>query len=67
MVIGVDKVGTKTYWFYVVLGMLAAAFCMWSILGSDKPLTVWAFLVMISSTVFYAFKSRKKLNNKKLK
>lgn len=64
MVIGVDKVGTKTYWLYVILGMLAAVFCMWSILGSDKPLTVWAFLVMISSTVFYAFKSRRKLNNK---
>ena len=57
MVIGANKVGNKAYWFYVVLGVLAAAFCMWSILGSDKPLTVWAFLVMIASTIFYAFKS----------
>ncbi len=57
MIIGVNKVGNKVYWFYVVLGVLAAVFCMWSILGSDKPLTVWAFLVMISSTVFYAFAS----------
>ncbi len=56
MVLGIDKVGTKAYWIYSGLGILAAAFCMWSILGSDKPLTVWAFLVMISSTVFYAFK-----------
>lgn len=64
MVLGVDKVGQKAYWLYAILGLLAAIFCMWSILGSDKPLTVWAFLVMISSTVFYAFKSR---SNKKQK
>jgi arginine:agmatine antiporter len=64
MVLGVDKVGMKAYWFYAILGLLAAVFCMWSILGSDKPLTVWAFLVMISSTVFYAFKSRKTQQNK---
>lgn len=57
MVIGLNKVGAKVYWFYVMLGLVAAIFCMWSILGSDKPLTVWAFLVMISSTVFYAFAS----------
>jgi arginine:agmatine antiporter len=56
MVIGEKKTGSKVYWFYIILGLLAAVFCMWSILGSDKPLTVWAFLVMISSTVFYAFK-----------
>ncbi|RTK96406.1 MAG: amino acid permease [Neisseriaceae bacterium] len=56
MVLGIDKVGHKAYWLYSSLGIVAAAFCMWSILGSDKPLTVWAFLVMISSTVFYAFK-----------
>ncbi len=65
MVIGVDKVGAKAYWFYAILGLLAAVFCMWSILGSDKPLTVWAFLVMISSTVFYAFKSKVKQRIKK--
>ena len=59
MVIGMGKVGGKIYWFYVVLGVLAAFFCMWSILGSDKPLTVWAFLVMISSTIFYAFANHK--------
>lgn len=58
LVLGVNKVGAKAYWLYAILGILAAIFCMWSILGSDKPLTVWAFLVMISSTVFYAFKSR---------
>lgn len=59
MVLGKGKVGNKSYWFYVVLGFTAAVFCMWSILGSDKPLTVWAFLVMISSTLFYAFKNKK--------
>jgi arginine:agmatine antiporter len=57
MVLGANKVGNKTYWLYVFLGLVAAIFCMWSILGSDKPLTVWAFLVMIASTIFYAFKS----------
>lgn len=58
-VLGTDKVGFKAYWLYAILGVLAAAFCMWSILGSDKPLTVWAFLVMVSSTIFYAFKTRR--------
>jgi arginine:agmatine antiporter len=65
MVLGIDKVGYKAYWIYSILGLIAAVFCMWSILGSDKPLTVWAFLVMISSTVFYAFKHVSK--NKKVK
>lgn len=60
MVLGSDKVGHKTYWLYVFLGVVAAAFCMWSILGSDKPLTVWAFLVMIASTLFFAFKKPKR-------
>lgn len=63
MVLGANKVGRKAYWLYAILGLLAAIFCMWSILGSDKPLTVWAFLVMISSTVFYAFKTRKTTKN----
>lgn len=59
LVLGIDRVGKFAYWFYAILGLIAAIFCMWSILGSDKPLTVSAFLVMISSTFFYAFKQRK--------
>jgi len=58
--LGRNMVGNKSYWLYVVLGMVAAVFCMWSILGSDKPLTVWAFLVMIASTVFFSFKNNRK-------
>lgn len=54
--LGKGQVGNRVYWIYVALGMISATFCMWSILGSDKPLTVWAFLVMIASTVFFAFK-----------
>ena len=52
--------GTK-YIVTVILGIMAAGFCMWSILGSDKPITVWAFLVIISSTLFYSFKRDKTL------
>lgn len=58
MVIGANQTGLKAYWFYVTLGVLAAIFCMWSILGSDKSLSVWAFLLMIFSTIFYNFTSR---------
>lgn len=54
--LGKTEVGNRHYWLYVTLGLIAAVFCMWSILGSDKPLAVWAFLVMIASTVFFAFK-----------
>jgi arginine:agmatine antiporter len=63
IVLGANKVGKKSYCLYVILGIIAAGFCMWSILGSDKPLTVWAFLVMISSTVFYAYKTSNRLQS----
>jgi len=56
--LGKARVGSKDYLLYVILGIIAAMFFMWSILGSDKPITVWAFLIIISSTLFFAFKRK---------
>lgn len=43
------------YLVNVLIALIAIIFCMWSILGSNQSLTVWAFLVMISSGLFYTF------------
>ena len=59
IVLGHKQLSKAKYIWTVILGILASGFCMWSILGSDKPITVWAFLVIISSTLFYAFKRDK--------
>lgn len=61
IIIGYKKLNKWTYIRYVVLGIVASVFCMWSILGSDKPITVWAFIVLMSSTFFYAFNKHKEL------
>ncbi|MFN8770207.1 MAG: amino acid permease [Neisseriaceae bacterium] len=61
IIIGYNKLHKWTYIRIVILGIVAAGFCMWSILGSDKPITVWAFIVLMSSTFFYAFNKHKRL------
>jgi arginine:agmatine antiporter len=64
IVLGFRKMPKPVYFFYAILGALVAVFCMWSILGSDKSITTWAFLVMISSTFFYSFKKNQDRLNK---
>ena len=59
IIIGYKRLPKFAYARNVFLGVVAALFCMWSILGSDKPITVWAFLVMMSCTFFYAFNKHK--------
>ncbi|MCE2706212.1 MAG: amino acid permease [Proteobacteria bacterium] len=59
IIIGYKRLPRGAYLRNVFLGVVASTFCMWSILGSDKPITVWAFLVMMSCTFFYAFNKHK--------
>jgi arginine:agmatine antiporter len=68
IIIGYKKINRLSYILHVILGVIASLFCMWSILGSDKPITVWAFLVMMSCTFFYAFNRHKEIekNNEKI-
>lgn len=67
IIIGYKELPKFVYIRTVFLGVVASLFCMWSILGSDKPITVWAFIVMMSCTLFYAFhknKTKEKDNDK---
>jgi arginine:agmatine antiporter len=61
IIIGYNRLSRRTYITTVSLGVIASGFCLWSILGSDKPITVWAFVVLMSSTFFYAFNKHKEL------
>lgn len=56
IVIGFKNMQLREYICSVTLGIIASFFCMWSISGSDRSVAVWAFLVMMTGTIFYAIK-----------
>lgn len=56
IVIGFRNMQVSEYIISVTLGIIASFFCMWSISGSDRSVAIWAFLVMMTSMIFYAIK-----------
>lgn len=53
IILGRQKIPKIEYIMYVVLGITASIFCMWSILGSDPLYTSVAFIIVLSSAFFY--------------
>lgn len=45
------------YLLYVILAIIASSFCMYSIFSSDKVFSLYAFLTLMLSSMFYAFKA----------
>jgi arginine:agmatine antiporter len=56
ILLGAAQLPLKTYIMYVIMGIIVTLFCIWSILGSENSITIWAFVVMLLSTLFYSFK-----------
>ncbi|WP_144113965.1 arginine/agmatine antiporter [Paraburkholderia sp. BCC1886] len=53
-VLGYGKMSSKQYTFYVLVGLVAAVYSLWAMVGSDGNQTRWSLIFVISTIVFYS-------------
>src|SRR5262249_37220974 len=53
-ILGYKKMSAGQYNFYVLMGILAALYSLWALVGSDGEQVRWSLIFVISTMVFYS-------------
>ncbi len=53
-VLGYKKMPPGEYSLYVIIGLIAAIYSLWALVGSDGQQTRWSLIFVIATMVFYA-------------
>lgn len=53
-VLGYKKLPPNEYGLYVVIGLVAAVYSLWAMVGSDGQQTRWSLIFVVATIVFYA-------------
>lgn len=53
-VLGYKKMSPRDYSIYTVVALVAAAYSLWALVGSDASQTRWALIFVVATIVFYA-------------
>ncbi|MDR1694076.1 MAG: arginine/agmatine antiporter [Lactobacillaceae bacterium] len=63
-ILGRDKMQRGQLAFYTIVGLIAAIYSMWAMIGSDGEQTRWALMFVISTIIFYELSVNRKLDIK---
>lgn len=53
-VLGYKKMSAKQYSFYVTMGVIAALYSLWALVGSDGDQVRWSLIFVICTIIFYS-------------
>jgi len=52
-ILAYKKIPSGEYTAYTFVGIIAAIYCLWAIVGSDGQLTRWSLIFVIATVIFY--------------
>ena len=52
-ILAYKQIPSGPYNFYTFVGIIAAMYCLWAIVGSDGELTRWSLIFVVATIIFY--------------